>query len=187
MNSPLQMTEIVRPLPYRFAATEFLAMADVGILADRYVELVDGEIVELSPPGPKHSLYQGRVITALATVVAVMSDVWLGGDTAILIDEDTVVGCDAVIARGGADETALQADQIVLAVEISVSTIGYDLGSKVRLYARAGIAALWVVDPEAAVVHCFDNPLDGSYRQRSVIRFGEPLPVPGSDRTIVIN
>ena len=55
-----------------------------------------------------------------------------------------------------------------LVVEISDSTLGFDLTVKARLYARAGIAEYWVVDVAARSLVVHRDPLNGSYQSVAV-------------------
>ncbi len=54
-------------------------------------------------------------------------------------------------------------NDIRLVIEISDSTLAFDLGPKARLYARAGIADYWVVDLENRRLHIHRDPQDGAY------------------------
>ena len=74
-----------------------------------------------------------------------------------------------------------------LLVEISDTTLAFDLGTKARLYARAGIPEYWVVDVvgERIVVH--RSPGSGVYADMKSYRIGEsiePLAAPGSNFTV---
>ncbi len=65
--------------------------------------------------------------------------------------------------------------EVVLAIEISVSTLKMDLGRKLHLYARHGIPEYWVVDPEAAVIHQYWEKADNGYAKVREIALGEPI------------
>lgn len=56
------------------------------------------------------------------------------------------------------------AEQVRLVVEISDSTLAYDLTVKAGLYARAEIAEYWVVDLNARTLHVLRQPNDGQYQ-----------------------
>ena len=187
MNAPFKPPRVLEPQAVRFTANEFLALAAQDILRDRRIELVNGEIVELPPPSPRHGRFQISIGARLSSALTGNASYWVSGDTAILLDEDTVRACDAAIVQGSDGSSALSPEQIVLAIEISISTIGYDLGEKSLAYAKAEIPTLWVVDPDAAVTHVFEEPTAGHYTRRSIVRFGEPLTIPGSDATITID
>jgi Uma2 family endonuclease len=188
MNAPFKPIVTFEPRPIRFSSAEFLEMVAAGVFRDRKVELVDGEIIELPPPGSQHGLFQAQLIVALHAAVADAHGLVLMGETGVDLYEGTLRACDLAIVRVAADQgTMLAPDQVLLAVEIAVTTLSRDLGEKAVTYAKAGIAALWVVDPEARVTHVLLDPHEGAYRARSVVRFGEPLAVPGAGTTITID
>jgi Uma2 family endonuclease len=146
-----------------------------------------GEIVELPPPGPQHGRFQAQLIALLSNAVSENASLWVTGDTAIWFDDDTVCACDVAIVQGSDAARSLRPEQIIVAVEVSISTIRYDITAKAESYARAGVAVLWVADPQAAVVHVFEQPDEGFYKERSIVRFNEPLAVPGTDQSITID
>ncbi len=76
--------------------------------------------------------------------------------------------------------------QLASAREVADTTLEQDLGRKLRDYATAGIPVYWVVDVNAQVVHVMTQPSGGDYK-RNVLRFGEPLNVPGTNTTVVID
>jgi Uma2 family endonuclease len=141
----------------------------------------------LPPPGPLHGRVQMRIGALLSSIFPARGDPWVAGDTAIAMYEGTLRACDAAVVRGTERASALEPEQVLLAVEVAVTTLPRDLGEKAATYAKAGIAALWVVDPEAEVTHVLLDPHEGAYRARSVVRFGEPLDVPGAGTTITID
>lgn len=58
---------------------------------------------------------------------------------------------------------------------------------KRRKYAAGAIPEYWVIDGARSVTHVFRTPRDGDYADLTVIRFGDPVPVPGTEATIVID
>jgi Putative restriction endonuclease len=75
---------------------------------------------------------------------------------------------------------------VLLAVEVSHSTLSEDLGCKRANDATAGVRHHWLVDVEGARVHCFAEPAGGDYAQVRVSEFGEALVLPNCDATIEI-
>ena len=179
------MTAITTPPgPARFTAAEFWRMMNSGAFEDIWVELVEGRLERMPPPGRTHAQLRMALVLGLARFVARKH---LLGEVAVDLGEDTIVACDAVVLRddSGSGSTVLAAE-ILLAIEVAVSTRDRDLGLKRRLYAAAGIPTYWVVDAEREVVHVFDRPERDDYLGLALVRFGEPLAVPGTDATIVL-
>ena len=159
-------------------------MVEGDAFGDVKVELVEGELHRMPPPGRRHGQLQGALILRLSRFIP---ETRLIGEVAIGLENDTVVGCDvAVLGSESGTSSIVAPEEVLLAVEIAVPTLDRDLGLKRRLYAAARIATYWVVDAERAVIHVFDRPNGDDYRGLALVRFGEPLPVPGTGATIVL-
>lgn len=172
------------PGPARFTTPEFWRMMKSGAFEDIWVELVEGDLHRMPPPGRTHAQWQMEVVLELARFIARKH---LLGEVAVDLGNDTVLACDAVVLRHAEGSGAIVlADEVTLAVEVAVSTRDRDLGLKRRLYAAAGIPTYWVIDAERAVIHVFDRPERDDYLGLALVRFGEPLAVPGTDATIVL-
>jgi len=182
-----QMAAVVPATGFRarFTTAEFLRMCEAGAFDDIKVELIDGELERMPPPQNEHGRRQASVVIRLARVA---EEALLRGEVGIDLGDDTVVGCDAAILRAPvAGNRILQADEVTLAVEVAETTLARDMGMKRIKYASAGIAHYWVIDGERSVVHVWGEPMGGDYAQIATVRFGEPLAVPGTDATIVID
>ncbi|GAA3724307.1 hypothetical protein GCM10022268_35520 [Sphingomonas cynarae] len=108
-------------------------------------------------------------------------------EAAIDLGGDTVLVCDvAILHRPMSEQRFLRADEVIVAVEIAETTLDRDLGLKRIAYARAGIPHYWVIDGPHARVHMFELQPHGDHGPATLIPFGRALPIPGTDRTIVI-
>jgi Uma2 family endonuclease len=132
-------------------ADDYLAMADDG----RRYQLFDGELVEMTPgPSVRHQLILRQMIVqlhghaearGLGTIIPSPVDVILGPRT--VIQPDLLFIAAAHLAALDMDRVRIAPD---LAVEIlSLWTRSEDLGRKADVYAAAGVAHYWIVDPEA--------------------------------------
>ena len=181
---------VIRPVegcrPYHVTADDYLRMIDVGAFGDAHVELMDGGLVEMAPSNTGH----GRLLIRLAYLLeAVYADSGceVFGDVVTVFDESNVRAPDIAVADHGIDERKhLVPSDILLAVEIAVSTLAEDLGRKRIDYATAGIRHYWVVDVEGRRTHCYADPQGSDYASIAVIGFGDPVPVPGTSEAITI-
>ncbi len=162
-------------------------MIGLGAFEDMRVELVGGRLEKMAPAYGGHSQQNFQIGLKLADAFTGQS-VAIGTDLAVRIDDATTRGVD--IAVGPRDfpkgETASGAD-VFLAVEIADTTLSRDLGGKAVDYARAGIESYWVVDLNGGAIHVMSEPSDTGYAVRNVVRFGEKLAVPRTDRTITLD
>jgi Uma2 family endonuclease len=171
----------------RFTATEFLRMAEMGAFDDMKMELVDGELERMNPPMGGHSSRQAMVIGTLWPI-ARAAGLALLGEVGLDMGDALVLACDAALLRRPVTERRLvDPTETLLVIEIAETTIERDLGMKRGAYARAGVPHYWVVDGARSIVHVFADPQDGEFRIHGAIGFGEPLAVPGTDATIVID
>jgi Uma2 family endonuclease len=183
MNQPATFAETWQR-PARFSVAEYGRMLDAGAFQDMRVELVEGELVRMSPAHSAHGRLHSRLHARLAAVLE-KAGISCAIDLASVAGPDTVLGPDiAALAPGAAESGMVDASDILLAVEIADSSLGRDLGEKQRAYARAGVPHYWVVDVEAGVTHAMSSAAENGYRERVVIPFAQPLPVPGTKEAI---
>lgn len=169
-----------------FTATEFLHMAETGAFDDMTMELVAGRLERQHPPRIDHALRQAMVVAGLGTVFA-PCDGRVMGKLGLYLADDMILSCDAALLNGPVAAGRLaRPEELRLVVEIAETTRLRDLGMKRIAYATAGVPVYWVVDGPMAVTHVHAEPMRGDYRRVVTISFGEPVPVPGSERTIVI-
>lgn len=190
MNKPATFSppfERIGDFTARFTAAEFRAMCEAGAFADMKVELVEGELQRMSPPMASHASRQSLVI-GLLWQIAHRAGFHVLGATGIDLGADTTMACDvALLAKPVLERRFVLPSELLLAVEIAETTAARDLGLKRVAYATVGIPHYWVVDGARSVIHVHAEPIDGDYAMIHTIRFGEPLAVPGSDATIVID
>jgi Uma2 family endonuclease len=172
--------------PARFTAAEFLRMAELGAFDDMKVELDHGEIVRMNPPHTPHAVGQALTLRALFDAVR-RDDLLAVGEITIVLGDDTVRAFDAALITADAlRRKVLAPEHVILGIEVSDSTLDRDLGEKLRDYAAAGIRDYWVVDAKARAVHVMSGPAGEGYEKAEIVRFGEPLELPGGLGTVVL-
>ena len=141
-------------------------MAEVGILGeDDRVELIRGEIVEMSPIGRRHMAFAGNLNQFLAARLAGRAIVWM--QNPIVLSEDTEPQPDIAVLRRRPvpyKEREAWAEDALLIIEVADSSLAYDRSTKLRFYADAGIPEYWVVDCAAEAVEVHRGPGPDGYR-----------------------
>jgi Uma2 family endonuclease len=161
----------------RFTVADYEQMMESDVFADMRVELVRGELVKMMPGGFAHGESNATLIALLYPAFRGVARIAAG--LAVRVGPDTVRGPDvAVVTSDVPRRGVVDAAQVLLAVEIAVSSARRDLIEKRGEYAAAGIPTYWVVDPDAAIVHVFSDPRDGDYAAASEVRFDQPLALP---------
>lgn len=150
----------------RFTADQFERMGQVGILhEDDRVELIDGEIREMTAIGPPHAASVNRAnqvlmrLTSGRALVSPQNPVRLN-----LFNEPAP---DLVLLRPRDDfyrHAHPGPADILLIVEIADSSLRYDREVKGEIYARYGVVEYWLVDLGAGTVTSYSAPEDGRYR-----------------------
>jgi Uma2 family endonuclease len=156
----------------RFTRAEYYRMAEAGILGeDDRVELIEGEIVQMSPIGSRHVAFVmnlGRMLTLRLGERAFVSV-----QSPVILTADTEPQPDLAVLRPRAyKERKPHAADVLLVIEAADSSLAYDGTTKLRLYALAGIQEYWIVDCAAESVEVYRDPSGESYRD--VIRAGAP-------------
>jgi Uma2 family endonuclease len=152
---------------HRVTVDEYYRMAEAGVLApDARVELIEGEVVDMAPIGTRHASAVKRLNQLLSSavvgraIVAVQDPVRLGD----LSEPEPDVMLLAPRADFYAERHPTAAD-VLLLVEVSDTTARYDRQIKVPLYARHGVAEVWVVDLDARVLRVHRKPAAGEYTE----------------------
>ena len=170
----------LQPTKRLFSVDEYYRMAEAGILGeDDRVELIEGEIVQLSPIGPRHADRVDRLNSLFferfrgGARIRIQNPVRLSNrsepepDLALLRPEGE---------RDRPYESAhpTPAD-VLLVVEVADHSVEYDLGRKARLYARHGIPELWVLNLRAERLFVHRDPTPRGYATSRILGRGESI------------
>ncbi len=149
--------------PWRFTVEDYHRLGEVGILSeDERVELIEGEVVDMTPAGRRHSGCVKRIVgffrTRLVeeTVLSVQDPLYLQGDMEPQPDVMLLRPREDYYADGHPT-----ASDVLLLIEVSDSSAGYDRMEKADLYAAHGVPEYWLVDlnKQAVLVHTSPSPL----------------------------
>jgi len=167
------------PRRHRLSVDDYYRMAEVGILdAEARVELIDGEIIDMAPPGISHAaavLYLTQVLVRAASeraLVLVQNPVRLSEhsepqpDLALLLPRDDFYR-----------ERQPRADDALLVIEVAASSLRFDRKTKAPLYARHGVPEMWLVDLGGERLVRYRVPQQGSYALVDEPDLGAPLEV----------
>lgn len=168
---------VARVQRYRFTVDEFGRMGEAGIFTeDDRVELIDGEILEMTPIGALHAGLVSRLAELLVTRLA--GRAYVSIQNPVRLDAHTEPQPDLVVARR---RKAFYTDRhpeprdILLVVEVADSSLRYDSTEKALRYGRVGIPEMWLVDVDAAAVTVHADPGPDGYATRRVRRRGDEV------------
>jgi Uma2 family endonuclease len=153
---------------------EFHRMWDAGIFRDEErIELLEGELISMPPPSPPHAGSTDRLTEIFILRFAGRARV--GNQRPVLLDDYSEPQPDIVLSRDRSDAYYTRhpnPDDVLLVIEVSLSSLGHDRGRKLRAYARTGIAEVWIVDLVHRRVEVYADLRDGTYRVTRVVNPG---------------
>ena len=167
---PHRTTMAAEGLP-RLALTvdDVYRMVEAGILDENErVELIDGELVPMSPKGNRHEVLKAQLNLFFARHVP--QNVMFVPETTFRLSETTYLEPDFVFYNSEQALADLRGDSSLLVVEVADSSLSYDRGRKARLYASFGVPELWVIDAVKLAAYVYRGPEGG---------FAEPIAVKG--------
>ena len=158
-------------------------MVEVGILkANDKVELIHGEILEMSPVGSKHASVVKRLAKRLTLLFG--DEAIIGIQDPVLLEGDSEPEPDISILKPQDDyyeSSHPMAKDIWAIIEVADSTLTYDTSDKLELYAQNGIALYWVIELPTKRIAVFSDPENGDYQTKQEWREGETAPILGRE------
>jgi Uma2 family endonuclease len=146
-----------------FTVAEVLRMQDAGIISeDENFELIEGEIVPMQAKTHIHELLKS--VLTLGVARALPQNLWLGVETTIYLSANTFVEPDLVVYPRGIKLEEVKGADILLAIEVALTSLEYDRGLKARLYARHGVNELWVIDAARRKAFVHAGPMADGWR-----------------------
>ena len=153
------------PAKRRFDVDAYYKLAEAGILPNPHrVELIDGEIIDLNAIGSPHAAITTRLTRQFIRAV---------GDLAIIsvqnplrLDSYNEPEPDLLVLRPRADDYQANhpgAADVLLLIEVSETSLAYDRGRKLALYAKFGVPEVWIVDLAGAALEIYRQPKEGGY------------------------
>ncbi|MEA2907167.1 MAG: hypothetical protein QOI12_4554 [Alphaproteobacteria bacterium] len=154
MNIALTHTAEECPPRRRFTAKDIGRMIDAGVLGEKEpIELIEGDIVVMAAKGYAHELIKNAISIAVARALPVGMTMGVEmtvqfGDATIL-EPDVSVFKKSSLIKSDANFCQIASGELLLAIEVASSSLGYDKGLKAQLYARHRVQEFWVIDANA--------------------------------------
>lgn len=166
------------PLHKKWTREECKLLEKAGLAELHRYELIEGELVEKVGKNHPHVYVLLLLTDWLRTVfksLCVVPEAPI--DVAPLDQPTSAPEPDAIVLKQpyGRYSRGVPPTEILLLAEIADTTIGFDLSTKARLYARAGISDYWVLDVRNRRVIVHRNPVDGRYQSVESYATDEPI------------
>jgi Uma2 family endonuclease len=157
-------------------------MAELGWFARQRAELVEGEIVVLRPQKFAHAAATDRVFDAVRELLA--DAFWVRMQLPIVLTDLSEPEPDVSVVPGKREDYSDHPRGASLVVEVSDTTVLFDRGKKLGMYAGSGIPEYWIVDLQARAVEVRKRPVGGGaddaparYLELAMYRPGDAIDV----------
>jgi Uma2 family endonuclease len=150
---------------HRFNTRDYHRMGETGVIApDVRVELLEGEIIDMSPIGPFHGGVTKRLIREFTRAA---KGRWIvAAQDPVRLDDHSEPQPDLMLLKPDPNDYTRRhpaPQDVYLLIEIADTSLYYDRQSKLPAYARAGIEEVWIVNLEEQVIEVYRQPCDGTY------------------------
>jgi Uma2 family endonuclease len=136
-------------------------------------ELVDGLVYRMSPQFRPHGFAKDELAYRLRRCLELLgSSLHVATEQSVNLAPHSEPQPDIVLTREPQGAGAIPGSSVALIVEVSATTLAFDLGEKTRVYAEAGIAEYWVVDVKGGVIHQHSVPGASGYREKTDMPLG---------------
>lgn len=159
----------------RFTVMEYHRMHDAGILSeDDQVELIDGEIVQMSPIGSQHAACVDRLVALL--FARFLGQIQIRVQSPVMLDDHSEPEPDVALLHLKANAYADAhpgPDDILLVVEVADATLDFDRTVKMPRFAAAGIQEAWIVNLLEGCIEVYREPGKEGYHKRQIYQRGD--------------
>ncbi|WP_017315860.1 Uma2 family endonuclease [Mastigocladopsis repens] len=171
----------------KWTIDEYHSMIAAGILGDRKLELLKGEIVEMSPEGEPHAYSSDEAGEYLASLLAERAKVRHAKPITLPNDSEPEPDI-AIVQRLGREyrEHHPYPENIFWLIEYANSSLEKDLETKSKIYAEVGIPEYWVVNLKKLHLVVFREPLDGEYAAKLTLTAGTIQPLAFPDVSVCV-
>lgn len=171
----------------KWTLEEYHRMIEAGILSDRHVELLDGEIVEMSPEGTSHAHLSSTAADYIRELLRGKATIREGKP--ITLTERSEPEPDIAIVQKLGEEYFDHhpyPENIFWVIEYSNASLTKDLEIKSKIYAKAGIREYWVINLKRMELVVFTEPTDGQYRENQTFEDGDISPLAFAEVSIAV-
>ena len=168
-------TQAAEGMPRRpWTRAEIEAMVKAGIIdEDERFELIGGEVVPMSPKGARHELVKMELNRHLLT--AGLLDLNIVPETTLWLDEISFVEPDFCIWPRSIAPGSQRGHDVLLVIEIADTSLRYDLGRKIGIYAAYGVPEVWVIDANRLATRVYRNLGAEGYREIAELDAGRTI------------
>jgi Uma2 family endonuclease len=185
---------LIEPKPHLWTREEYYKMGEMGLFNGHRVELIEGEVIEMSPIYSPHA-------TAVTLIDEVIRELF-GKGWVVRVQNPLSLGINsdpepdvAIVAGKARDFKDAHPATAALVIEVADSSLNYDRKHKGSLYAKAGLADYWIVNLVNKQVEVYRRPIPDaeaefgfSYADKFIFKPGDKVkPLAKPKAVIAIN
>lgn len=163
-----------------FNVEDYYRMAEAGLFSEHdRVELIEGEVIKMSPIGSRHTGCVNRSNAILNRKVGDIAIVSV--QNPIRLNDFSEPEPDLALLKPRDDfysQSHPTAADVLLVIEVAETSVEYDRGVKIPLYAQAGIPEAWLVNLPKEIIEIYTQPKNGKYQKVQRLKRGKPLVSP---------
>ena len=164
---------------FRLNVSQYHQMSEAGIFSENdKVELINGEIIEMSPIGRRHTACVNRLNSVFPQLLG--KKVIVAVQNPIILNNLSEPEPDIALLQPRADfyeSGHPQPQDIFLLIEVADSSLEYDRDVKIPLYASSGITEVWLVDIYEQVIIVYRYPSENGYSDIQKLSRGEKMSI----------
>lgn len=168
-------TQTADGLPrYRWSLDQFERLIELGIFNEQdRIELIDGELIPMSPKGVRHELVRDEIHQWLTDhrPKGVRHSVEIGWRP----DDTAYIEPDIIVFPTGFQAATVPPAEVLLIIEVADTSLPFDMGLKAATYARLGVREYWVVNARTLETIVCREPGAEGYRQKITVPASAPL------------
>ncbi|MBD2302527.1 Uma2 family endonuclease [Nostoc sp. FACHB-87] len=161
----------------KWSVDDYHCMIQAGILRDRHVELLAGEIVEMSPETPIHYSTAKRGAKYLENLLTGQADIRFNGPITLSNSEPEPDIAIVRLPESNYSDRHPAPDDIFFIIEVAHTSLKKDLELKTSLYADANIPEYWILSLSTKEIIVFRYPQNGQYTSVETIAEGTITPL----------
>jgi Uma2 family endonuclease len=157
-----------------WTVAEIEAMVQAGIIdEDERFELIEGEVVPMSPKGARHEHISASLLDYITDRKSKAWGIHL--ESTFRLDVSSFVEPDIIVYDRAIGFNNKNPKNVLLAIEIADSSLSYDRGRKADVYAKFGVREVWVINVKNMETTVFSEPGPGGYTSKKTIKSSEVL------------
>jgi len=165
------------PQPVKLRIEDYELLLRAGTFSHlAKTELIEGVIVEMNSQYRRHSFAKNELTYRLRRALEALGSSYSAqSETTVAMPPHAAPEPDIVVTSAPQGDGYVPLESVALLVEVSDSTISFDLGTKAEMYAAHGVPEYWVVDLPAAQIHQLWQPLGNRFQRSRSHSVGDVL------------